>query len=52
MSTEKSQISKFRDNLEKIDKLEKFVTAEKQTLGTEDVAFVISRWTIRHRGPG
>ena len=45
MSTEKSQISKFRDNLEKIDKLEKFVTAEKQTLGTEDVAFVISRWT-------
>ncbi len=45
MSTEKSQISRFRENLEKIDKLEKFVTAEKQTLGTEDVAFVISRWT-------
>lgn len=45
MSTEKSQISQFRENLEKIDKLEKFVTAEKQTLGVEDVAFVISRWT-------
>ncbi len=45
MSTEKSQIAQFRQNLEKIDKLEKFVTAEKQTLGVEDVAFVISRWT-------
>lgn len=45
MSTEKSQIAQFRQNLDKIDKLEKFVTAEKQTLGVEDVAFVISRWT-------
>lgn len=45
MSGEKTQIAKFRENLEKIDRLEKFVTAEKQTLGSEDVAYVISRWT-------
>ncbi len=45
MSIEKSQIAKFRENLEKIDKLEKFVTAENQTLGAEDVAYVIARWT-------
>ncbi len=43
--TEQNEIQQFKENLEKLSSLEKFVMAEDQKLGPEDVAYVISRWT-------
>jgi ATP-dependent Clp protease ATP-binding subunit ClpB len=45
MENEQTQISRFQENLQKMDRLEQFVNQEELTLSPEDVAFVISRWT-------
>jgi ATP-dependent Clp protease ATP-binding subunit ClpB len=45
MEKEQTQISRFQENLQKMDRLEQFVNQEELTLSPEDVAFVISRWT-------
>lgn len=45
MEDNQSQVTKFRNNLEKIETWEKYVNQQEQTLSVEDVAFVISRWT-------
>ncbi len=45
MAKEQTQIGKFQENLQKMDRLEEFVGQKELTLSPEDVAFVISRWT-------
>ena len=45
MAVEENWIQKFKDDLDKIDKLEQFLGDEVKTLSPEDVAWVISRWT-------
>lgn len=40
-----TQIERFRENLQKMERLEKFVNQSDLALSPEDVAFVISRWT-------
>jgi ATP-dependent Clp protease ATP-binding subunit ClpB len=45
MEKEQTQIGKFQENLQKMDRLEQFVNQQELTLSPEDVAFVISRWT-------
>jgi len=45
MENEQTQISRFQENLQKMDRLEQFVNQEELALSPEDVAFVISRWT-------
>ena len=45
MATEANWIQKFKDDLERLDKVEKFLADEVKTLAPEDVAWVISRWT-------
>ena len=45
MEKEQTQISRFQENLQKMDRLEQFVNQEELALSPEDVAFVISRWT-------
>lgn len=45
MEKEQTQISKFQENLKKMDRLEQFVNQPELVLSPEDVAFVISRWT-------
>jgi ATP-dependent Clp protease ATP-binding subunit ClpB len=45
MEKEQTQISRFQENLQKMDRLEQFVNQQELALSPEDVAFVISRWT-------
>ncbi len=45
MEKEQTQIGRFQENLQKMDRLEQFVNQEELALSPEDVAFVISRWT-------
>jgi ATP-dependent Clp protease ATP-binding subunit ClpB len=45
MENEQTQIGRFQENLQKMDRLEQFVNQEELALSPEDVAFVISRWT-------
>jgi ATP-dependent Clp protease ATP-binding subunit ClpB len=47
MKTEKdqTQIGRFQENIEKMNRLEQFVNQTELALSPEDVAFVISRWT-------
>jgi ATP-dependent Clp protease ATP-binding subunit ClpB len=45
MEKEQTQISRFQENLRKMNRLEEFVNQQELVLSPEDVAFVISRWT-------
>jgi len=45
MEKEQTQISRFQENIQKMERLEQFVNQEELALSPEDVAFVISRWT-------
>jgi len=45
MDKEQTQINRFQENLQKMDRLEQFVNQSELVLSPEDVAFVISRWT-------